>query len=68
MTPTYCPPRNESSTCVPGRRARIVLSRGTLDLLERQELLAVLGHERAHARGRHDLILLPFIALADAFP
>ncbi|MEU6409192.1 M56 family metallopeptidase [Microbispora sp. NPDC046933] len=54
--------------CVPGRRARIVLSRGTLDLLERQELLAVLGHERAHARGRHDLILLPFIALANAFP
>ncbi|MCT9934505.1 M56 family metallopeptidase [Planotetraspora sp. A-T 1434] len=54
--------------CIPGRRARIVLSQGTLDLLNKQELLAVLGHERAHARGRHDLILLPFIALAEAFP
>ncbi|KAA9381418.1 M56 family metallopeptidase [Microbispora cellulosiformans] len=54
--------------CVPGRRVRVVLSQGTLDLLNRQELLAVLGHERAHARGRHDLILLPFVALAEAFP
>ncbi|MEU7990785.1 M56 family metallopeptidase [Streptosporangium canum] len=54
--------------CVPGRRARIVLSQGTLDLLGPQELQAVLGHERAHARGRHDLVLLPFMALERAFP
>ncbi|MFC4015848.1 M56 family metallopeptidase [Nonomuraea purpurea] len=54
--------------CVPGRRRRIVLSRGTLDLLAPQELQAVLGHERAHARGHHDLALLPFVALAHAFP
>ncbi|MBB5784432.1 M56 family metallopeptidase [Nonomuraea jabiensis] len=54
--------------CVPGRHRRIVLSRGTLELLTPQELQAVLGHERAHARGRHDLALLPFVALTHAFP
>ncbi|MEU4575584.1 M56 family metallopeptidase [Nonomuraea sp. NPDC023979] len=54
--------------CVPGRRRRIVLSQGALDALSAQELAAVLGHERAHARGHHDLALLPFVALARAFP
>ncbi|MET8054337.1 MULTISPECIES: M56 family metallopeptidase [unclassified Streptosporangium] len=54
--------------CIPGRRARIVLSTGTLDLLDAEETEAVLGHERAHAAGRHDLLLLPFLALAQAFP
>lgn len=54
--------------CIPGRRARVVLSAGTLDLLDTEEIEAVLGHERAHAAGRHDLLLLPFLALAQAFP
>lgn len=54
--------------CVPGRHGRVVLSRGTLDLLGSQELDAVLAHERAHARGRHDVVLLPFVALSHAFP
>ncbi|MFC7641249.1 M48 family metalloprotease [Streptosporangium lutulentum] len=45
--------------CIPGRRARIVLSAGTLELLGAEELEAVLSHERAHATGRHDLLLLP---------
>ncbi|GAA3670716.1 hypothetical protein GCM10022224_038730 [Nonomuraea antimicrobica] len=54
--------------CVPGRHRRIVLSQGTLDLLTPQELAAVLRHERAHALGRHDLALLPFVALSHAFP
>ncbi|MDP9843078.1 M56 family metallopeptidase [Streptosporangium lutulentum] len=54
--------------CIPGRRARIVLSAGTLELLGAEELEAVLSHERAHATGRHDLLLLPFLALAHAFP
>ncbi|SNT34172.1 Peptidase family M48 [Streptosporangium subroseum] len=54
--------------CIPGRRARIVLSTGTLELLGAEELEAVLSHERAHATGRHDLLLLPFLALAHAFP
>ncbi|MBE1584070.1 M56 family metallopeptidase [Nonomuraea angiospora] len=54
--------------CVPGRRRRIVLSRGTMDVLSAQELQAVLEHERAHARGHHDLALLAFVALEHAFP
>jgi hypothetical protein len=45
-----------------------VVSVGTLELLGRRELAAVLAHERAHLRERHDLVLLPFTALRRAFP
>src|SRR5712691_11632709 len=38
-----------------------------LDLLDADELAAVLAHERAHLRARHDLVLLPFSALLKAF-
>lgn len=54
--------------CVPGLRSQIVVSAGTLDLLDARELAAVLAHERAHIRARHDLVLLPFSALRRAFP
>jgi Zn-dependent protease with chaperone function len=54
--------------CVPGLRSRIVVSAGTLDLLDQAELAALLSHERAHVRERHDLVLLPFTALCRAFP
>lgn len=54
--------------CVPGLRSQIVISAGTLDLLDQAELAAVLDHERAHLRKRHDLVLLPFSALRRAFP
>jgi hypothetical protein len=54
--------------CVPGLRSRIVISAGALALLDQAELAAVLAHERAHLRARHDLVLLPFIALRRAFP
>jgi Zn-dependent protease with chaperone function len=54
--------------CVPGLRSRIVVSAGTLSLLDRTELAALLDHERAHARERHDLVLLPFTALCRALP
>jgi Zn-dependent protease with chaperone function len=53
--------------CVPGLRSRIVVSAGALDLLDQAELAAVLAHERAHLRERHDLVLLPFTALLRAF-
>ncbi len=53
--------------CVPGVRARFVVSAGALRLLNREELAAVLAHEHAHARERHDLVLLPFTALHLAF-
>lgn len=55
--------------CVPGvRSAKVVVSAGTLQLLDPAELAAVLDHERAHARERHDLVLLPFASLRQVFP
>jgi Zn-dependent protease with chaperone function len=54
--------------CVPGMRSQVVISAGTLALLGRYELAAVLAHERAHARERHDLVLLPFASLRRIFP
>jgi hypothetical protein len=54
--------------CLPGIRSRIVVSVGTLDLLAPAELAAVLAHERAHLRARHDLVLIPFTSLRRAFP
>jgi len=54
--------------CLPGLRSQIVVSVGTLELLGRGELAAVLAHERAQLRERHDLVLLPFTALRRAFP
>jgi Zn-dependent protease with chaperone function len=55
--------------CVPGvRSSQVVVSAGTLQLLAPYELAAVLAHERAHARERHDLVLLPFTSLRRIFP
>ena len=54
--------------CLPGLRPRVVLSRGALHTLPDTELAAVLAHERAHARGRHDLVIQPFVAWAQTFP
>jgi hypothetical protein len=54
--------------CLPGVRPRVVVSAGTLSLLDRAQLAAVLSHERAHADERHDLVLLPFTALCRALP
>jgi bla regulator protein blaR1 len=54
--------------CLPGIRSQIVVSVGTLNLLAPAELTAVLAHERAHLRARHDLVLIPFTSLRRAFP
>ena len=54
--------------CLPGVRSRVVLSRGTLATLSDAELSAILRHERAHLRARHDLVLEAFIAVHTAFP
>jgi Zn-dependent protease with chaperone function len=54
--------------CLPGIRSQIVVSAGTLNLLAPAELTAVLAHERAHVRARHDLVLIPFTSLRRAFP
>lgn len=54
--------------CLPGLRSQVVISNGTLRLLSPDELHAVLAHESAHVRERHDLVLLPFAALRRALP
>lgn len=55
--------------CVPGLRdPRVVLSAGTVAMLSPDELAAVLAHERAHLRARHDLVLATFDAVHQAFP
>ena len=54
--------------CLPGIRSQIVVSVGTLELLAPAELAAVLAHERAHLRARHDLVLIPFTSLRRTFP
>lgn len=54
--------------CLPGLRSRVVVSSGTVQSLAAGELAAVLAHERAHVRARHDLVLEAFTVLQQAFP
>lgn len=54
--------------CLPGLRQRVVLSEGTLANLSRDEVKAILMHERSHLRARHDLVLEAFTAVNTAFP
>jgi hypothetical protein len=55
--------------CLPGvRNNRVVLSEGAMRQLDRAEVAAVLAHEHAHVRARHDLVLESFAALHAAFP
>ncbi|MFT3900104.1 MAG: M48 family metalloprotease [Gordonia sp. (in: high G+C Gram-positive bacteria)] len=54
--------------CLPGRRRRVVVTDGAVQRLSDDELRAVLAHERAHLRARHDLVIEAFIALQAAFP
>lgn len=54
--------------CLPGLRSRVVLSVGALEALTDDELGAVLDHERAHLRYRHDLVLEHFTVLHTAVP
>jgi hypothetical protein len=54
--------------CLPGRAGGVVISAGALAALSTDELSAVLAHERAHLRERHDLALLPFAALGRLTP
>lgn len=55
--------------CVPSIASpRIVVSQGTISTLSSTEYAAVLEHERAHVRRRHDLVLEAFAVLHRAFP
>lgn len=62
------PSAHATAFSLPGLRSRVVISTGALDVLEDDELVAVLAHERAHVRARHDLAVLPFAALASVLP
>ena len=54
--------------CLPGRGSRLVVSAGVLDRLDTTAVRAVLAHERAHLRERHDLVVLPFVAWGATAP
>jgi Zn-dependent protease with chaperone function len=54
--------------CLPGLRRRVVLTEGTLSTLPADELEAVLAHERAHLRARHDLVIEFFTVLHQSAP
>ncbi|OBG74466.1 Zn-dependent protease with chaperone function [Mycobacterium sp. E2462] len=54
--------------CLPGVRSRVVVSEGALSTLADAEVDAILTHERAHLRARHDLVLEAFTAVHAAFP
>ena len=54
--------------CIPGRQSRVVLSQGVLDALPEEQLEAVIAHEDAHLRGRHDLLLEFFSVVTEAVP
>jgi Zn-dependent protease with chaperone function len=56
--------RSAIAYTLPGWHSRVVLSAGLIDLLTGPELDAVIEHERAHLRARHDLLVLPFQAWA----
>lgn len=53
--------------CLPGRRPRIVMSEGTLQLLSSRQTRAVIEHERGHAREHHGLVMLPMVGLRRLF-
>jgi Zn-dependent protease with chaperone function len=54
--------------CLPGPHPRIVITDGVVAALPPDELAAVLAHERAHADGRHEFVIQPFVAWQSALP
>jgi hypothetical protein len=54
--------------CVPGREPRVVLSDAVLRILDRDQVDAVLAHEQAHLRHRHELVMESFTAFYQAVP
>lgn len=55
--------------CLPGTvRSLTVLSVGLISTLSREQLTAVIEHERAHAEQRHHLLLIAFRAWRLALP
>lgn len=52
--------------CLPGRHSRVVISDAALRDLTPEQVAAVIEHERAHLRARHDLLLEFFTVLYEA--
>ncbi len=59
--------RSAVAYTLPGLHARLIVSTGMVDLLTPAELTAVVAHERAHLRARHDILIMPFQAWVAAF-
>ena len=54
--------------CLPGRSPRVVLSDGALRVLDPAQVAAVIAHEQAHLRHRHDVVMESFTAFYRAVP
>lgn len=54
--------------CLPGRRGVVVCTSGAVRSLQPKQLAAVIAHEDAHLRERHDRVLLWAAAFQAAFP
>jgi Zn-dependent protease with chaperone function len=54
--------------CLPGRQPTVVLTTGTLEVLDAAQLAAVLAHERAHLASRHHLLMTMARAGRTVFP
>ena len=54
--------------CLPGRHARVVVSQGTVEAMTPPALEAVLVHEQAHLRSRHDLLIEFFSVIHETLP
>ena len=54
--------------CIPGRRREVVFTSAAMAALDGRQMDAVLAHEQAHLRSRHDLVLAAAGALQAAFP
>jgi Zn-dependent protease with chaperone function len=65
---TVVPDDHPDAYLVPGGTADVVVTSGAVDALSREELQAVMAHERAHATGRHYLLLRTVRLLHRAFP
>ncbi|WP_338752207.1 M56 family metallopeptidase [Janibacter alittae] len=57
-----------SAYCVPGAGSRLVITEAALTALPAEQLAAVVAHEEAHLRERHDLVLEFFTVLHTATP
>ena len=54
--------------CLPGRGGGVLFTSGALVRLSGAQRRAVVAHERAHLRGRHDLLVASAALLRTAFP